>query len=120
MISDLISKLFCVRDCAHYAHWATSSGYHHGVLGEIYDQVVDYADRIMEAYIGNFNTVPIVKTMGYTFKDDREILKCLEEDVVWIAEHRDHIAEEVEAIEAIIDELVEFYLSNIFKLKRLK
>ena len=34
--------------------------------------------------------------------------------------HRDHIAEEVEAIEAIIDELVEFYLSNIFKLKRLK
>ena len=120
MISELISKLFCVRDCAHYAHWATSSGYHHTVLGDIYDNVVDYADRIMEAYIGNFNDVPIIKTLGYTFKDDREILKCLEEDVVWIAENREKIAVDVEAIEAIIDELVEFYLSNIFKLKRLK
>lgn len=120
MISELISKLFCVRDCAHYAHWTTSSGYHHGVLGEIYDQVVDYADRIMEAYIGNFNTVPTVKTKGYTFSNDKDILKCLEEDVVWIAENQEKIAEEVEAIEAIIDELVEFYLSNIFKLKHLK
>ena len=53
MISELIQKLFAARDCAHYAHWATTSGYHHGVLGDIYDQVVDYADRIMEAYIGN-------------------------------------------------------------------
>lgn len=120
MIEELIAKVFCVRDCAHYAHWATSSGYHHEVLGGIYKQVIDYADRIMEAYIGNFNTVPVVKTEGCTFKDDKEILKCFEKDVVWIAEHRDHIAEGVEAIEAIIDELVEFYLSHIFKLKRLK
>ena len=120
MIEEFVSRTFALRDCAHYSHWATSSGYHHGVLGEVYSEVVKFVDRIMEAYIGNFNTVPIVKTEGCTFKDDREILKCLEEDVVWIAEHRDHIAEEVEAIEAIIDELVEFYLSNIFKLKRLK
>ena len=120
MIEQLISKLFAVRDCAHYAHWATNSGYHHGVLGDIYDKVVDYADRIMEAYIGNFNTVPTIKTTGYTFTDDKEILKCLEKDVVWIAENQEEIAADIEAIEAIIDELVEFYLSNIFKLKRLK
>lgn len=120
MISELIQKLFAARDCAHYAHWATSSGYHHGVLGDIYDQVVDYADRIMEAYIGNFGTVPTVKTTGASLSSDKEILKCLEKDVTWIAENRDKIAEDIDAIEAIIDELVEFYLSNIFKLKRLK
>lgn len=120
MVQELIARLFAVRDCAHYAHWATSSGYHHGVLGDIYDQVVDYVDRIMEAYIGNFNTVPSIKTTGYTLSNDKEILKCLEKDVIWIAENQEKIAEEIEATEAIIDELVEFYLSNIFKLKRLK
>lgn len=120
MVEELISRVFCARDCAHYAHWATSSGYHHSVLSEFYDNVVGFADRIMEAYIGNFDELPVVKTIGKELKDDKAILKCLQEDVVWIAKNRDKLALEVEAIGAIVDELVEFYLSTIFKLKRLK
>ena len=120
MVEELVAKVFCVRDCAHYAHWATTSGYHHGVLGEFYDEVVGFADRIMEAYIGNFDEVPTIKTIGQDLKDDRAVLKCLETDVAWIAKNRDSISAEIEAIEAIVDELVELYLDTIFKLKRLK
>ena len=53
MIEQLVAKTFALRDCAHYAHWATSSGYHHEVLGEVYSEVVKFVDRLMEAYIGN-------------------------------------------------------------------
>lgn len=53
MTAELVAKTFALRDCAHYSHWVTSSGYHHEVLGEVYSEVVNFVDRLMEAYIGN-------------------------------------------------------------------
>lgn len=120
MISELVSRTFKVRDCAHYAHWATASGYHHEVLKEVYENAVDFVDRMMEAHIANFDALPEVKTESAALKSDKEILKCLQADVVWIAENREEIASDLDALEAILDEMMEFYLSSIFKLKRLK
>ena len=120
MTAELVSKAFALRDCAHYAHWATSSGYHHEVLGEVYSEVVKFVDRLMEAYIGNFDEVLKVKTEGQSLSDDKQVLKCLQSDVAWIAKNRDKIASDLDALEAILDEMMEFYLSSITKLKRFK
>ena len=120
MLEEFIARAFALRDCAHYAHWATSSGYHHGVLGDIYSNVVGFVDRVVEAHIGNFDDVPALETKGYKFKDDKQVLKCLKEDVVWIAKNREEISSDLDAIEAILDEMLEFYLSSITKLSRFK
>ena len=116
MVVDLISRVFNTRNQAHLAHWSESSGYHHEVLGEFYDSLVDILDKFIEAYQGNFGKITDIKLKN----TDKEILKCIEEDIVWLTENRDEITEEICALENIIDELVALYLSTRFKLKQLK
>lgn len=116
MIDQLISRVFAIRDCAHMAHWNAESGYHHEQLGNFYEEVIPLLDRIVEAHIGNFNEVPKVK---FSLPGD-DILKCLEEDVVWMDKNSETITGDVEAMENILQEITELYLSTIFKLRRLK
>lgn len=120
MISEFITRAFAIRDCAHFAHWATTSGFHHEVLGDFYEQVIELTDKLVEAYIGNYDTVPDVQTKGYKFKDANQIVKCLEEDVVWMTDNCEDICADVEALENILQEIQGLYLTTITKLKRFK
>ena len=120
MISEFISRAFAIRDAAHFAHWSTDSGFHHGVLGDFYESVIGLTDRFVEAYIGNFNTIPTVTTQGGKLKDAKSFLKLLEADVVWMAENEDKICEELDVLENILQEIQELYLSTVLKLKRYK
>ena len=116
MIEQLIAKVFSTRNCTHLAHWRTKSYAEHVALGDFYDSVVDLIDNLVECYQGNFGIIGDVK-----LKDaNGDFLKCLEEDVVWIAENRDGIAGEIDALENIVDEITSLYLKTIYKLKNLK
>lgn len=107
MVEQLIAKVFSTR---------TKSYAEHVALGDFYDSVVDLIDSLVECYQGNFGIIGDVKP-----KDaNGDFLKCLEEDVVWIAENRDGIAGEVDALENIVDEITSLYLKTIYKLKNLK
>lgn len=118
MIEEFIARTWAIRDAAHMAHWATSSGFHHqSVLGPFYEGVIGYADRVTEALIGNFNSVPTVKTISQTLSSDKDIVSRLKKEVAWIEKNRNQISMGISGIEAIIDELIEFYLSTLFKLR---
>ena len=116
MIEQLIARVFAVRNATHIAHWKTKSFSEHMALGDFYDGVIDIVDSLVECYQGNFGiigTVPLTNLTGDT-------LKTLEQDVVWIANNREKICGEVDALENIVDELTALYLKTIYKLKHLK
>ena len=50
MIEELISKVFCTRNCAHLAHWASDSYAEHEALGSFYGDIIDILDNFVEVY----------------------------------------------------------------------
>lgn len=50
MIGELIIKLFHARTTAHILHLKTRSHAQHKALNDFYDEIVDLADALAEAY----------------------------------------------------------------------
>ena len=115
-----LEALLALAVQAHVAHWATTSGYHHVVLGELYEYAHDAADRLAEPSIAalGVEVVPTGKVavqLQATGKIDEELgatraaVKSLQAEAElqepWLA----NIAQEIEAALYVFQ----------FKLKRL-
>lgn len=116
MIEELVGRVFATRNAAHLAHFKTKSYAQHMALGGFYDGLIDKIDSIVETYQGACGligpvTMPSVKPDG--------MMQHIFEESDWIAEHRDEIADDVDAIKNLIDDLVALYLTTHYKLKNL-
>ena len=116
MIEELISKIFCTRNCAHLAHWKTDSYAEHTALGEFYDSVIDILDSFVEVYQGNYTKIKTVKLLS----DCGDILEHLKSDVIWIHKNYEDLCNNVTPLKNILDELLGCYLRTIYKLRFLK
>ncbi len=120
MIGRLIAVLFLSRDLAHREHLRTTSYSQHMALGSFYDEVIDLADSLAEAYQGRngiIDDIPLLKD------DERKgsIVDMLEKHLSWIEKTRYTAVEKTDtALQNIIDEIVSLYLSTLYKLKNLK
>ena len=118
-MEQLISLLFLARDIAHREHLRTDSFAQHMALGEFYDEIIDNADAIAEAYMGSYGVLkdfPIQSGLS-----SLSIIKELEKHVGWIDSNRYKICDKDDTpIQNLIDAAVETYLSALYKLKRLK
>lgn len=120
MIGRLIAVLFLSRDLAHREHLRTTSYSQHMALGTFYDEVIDLADSLAEAYQGRngiIDDIPLLKD------DERKgsIVDMLEKHLSWIEKTRYTAVEKTDtALQNIIDEIVSLYLSTLYKLKNLK
>lgn len=115
MIEQLIAQVFALRDATHLEHWTTKSGYHHTVLGDLYESLVDSLDSIVEAYRGNFTTfgrVPLKPNSAPVCDQLKELAAFLESE-------RESLSGGVCGIENLIDNLSALCLSNLFKLEQL-
>lgn len=120
MITELIARVFAARNASQLAHWAArgpGSYATHVALSEFYESVIDPLDKLVECYQGNFDLVGEVK--AYELKKG-DILKQLSDEVVWIGKNRSEIAQDVNALENIVDELTSVYLRAIYKLRNLR
>lgn len=68
-ISTFASKLFEARDTLHIYHLKTKSYAQHKALGSLYEDVLDFADSFLEAYMGfagefNFDKVTIEQNLN--------------------------------------------------------
>ena len=117
MIEQLISRVFYTRNVAHWNHWRTSSFSQHSALGSFYDDIIDTIDKIVEAYQGRFDLVGSIPAPG---KAPSDILEHIIAECEWIETNRSEIAQNISAIENLVDELSSVYLSTIYKLKNLK
>jgi len=56
-ISELISRVFTTRNLVHFAHWSTKSFASHSALGELYENIIDETDNLVETYQGEFGLI---------------------------------------------------------------
>ena len=118
MLEELVSRVFATRNAAHLAHWRTKSFAQHMALGDFYDGAIDKLDGIVEALQGA--TGKLVGSVSLTASDSKgDIIPKLVSDCNWIAKNREKISEEVCAVENLLDDLCDLYLTTIYKLKNL-
>ena len=115
-MEQIIGLLFFARNVAHIKHLKTKSYAKHKALGHFYDDVIDLADKLAEAYQGDkglLGDIPL-----YAKLPDYAIDVFLEKQLKTIDELRKD-ATDRSAIQNIIDEVVELYLSTLYKLRNL-
>lgn len=115
-MENLIATLFLARELAHREHLRTRSYAHHMALGSFYDDIVEKADAIAEAYQGRFGLMGEIPMLVNTVSGD--IIEVLQSHVEWIAANRyQAVPQEESAIHNLVDEAVATYLSTIYKLR---
>lgn len=116
MIEQLVSRVFATRNALHLKHWATTSYAAHVALGDLYDEIVDKVDEIVEMYQGAIDIIGDVKPA--TVKDD--ILAHLRDEADWIEAHLEEISAGVKAVDNALQDLSGLYYRAIYKLSRFK
>ena len=115
MIGQFIAVLFLARDLAHREHLRTKSFARHSALGEFYPAIVDLADDLTEAYQGR-NGIIEIPLLDNEFPG--AIVESMQAQLAWIEKNRDAaVGRDERALQNTVDEIVNLYLSTLYKLK---
>lgn len=114
MIAKLVERIFKARNEAHVQHWTTSSYAEHKTLGEYYEDVIEKLDDLVEAHQGTFG---LIKELP---DQTESMIKVLNEEMLWLNENREKIANNIPALENIIDELTGLHAKTLYKLENLR
>lgn len=118
-IGELVGVLFLSREIAHREHLKTDSYAVHVALGNFYEEVVELADSLAEAYQGR--TEERISDIPYYSNPMKgNITITLKKLLKQVEDLRDGCCKDDTTIQNIIDEVVALYLSTIYKLTFLK
>ena len=118
-MEKLIALLFLSRDMAHRAHLKTTSYAQHVALNAFYDEVIDLADSLAEAYQGRHGLLKDVPLLGS--KQTGDITKTLRMHLKEVEGMRYSACDKDDSpLQNIIDEICGLYLSTLYKLENLK
>jgi hypothetical protein len=118
-IGQLIAMLFLGREIAHREHLRTKSFSQHMALNTFYNEVVEIADSIAEAYQGRHGIIDKIPLLDNDMTGSIDVV--LEQQLAAIEKLRYTAVERTEtAIQNLIDEAVALYLSTLYKLRNLK
>jgi len=115
-MEEIIGLLFHARTVTHIEHLKTKSYAQHKALGKFYDEVVELADDLAEAFQGDegiMADIPLFASMP-TDTIDNFLVKQVN-----MIEKLRVSASSRKAIQNIIDEVIALYLSTIYKLRNL-
>jgi hypothetical protein len=115
-MEEIIGLLFHARTIAHKEHLKTKSFAQHMALGTFYEEVIELADKLAEAYQGDEGIMPDIPLFAAQPTDT--IDNFLVKQVNMIEKLR-KAASSRTAIQNIIDEVIGLYLSTIYKLRNL-
>ena len=114
--ADFIGTLFLARDVAHSVHLNTRSFAKHSALNEFYNNIVELADKLAESYQGRHGLIGPISLMST--KKTSNIVEFLEGSLSGIEKSRYEVFEKTDtALQNTIDEIVDLYLSTLYKLK---
>lgn len=118
-IGQLIAMLFLGRELAHREHLRTKSYSQHVALNTFYDEVIDRADAIAEAYQGRYGIIDKIPLLDNDIAGSIDMV--LEKQLDAIEKLRYVAVEKSDTtIQNLIDEAVALYLSTLYKLRNLK
>lgn len=122
MVGQLVATMFLAREFAHRAHLrVTGPGSYskHVALGEFYNEIIENADSITEAYQGRHDI--LIDIPYLPMPDEEDPVKMLEKLLDDIEKLRyDAVDKKDTAIQNLIDTAVETFLSTLYKLRRLR
>ena len=114
--ADFVGTLFLARDVAHSVHLNTRSFSKHMALNTFYDSIIDHADAFAEAYQGRHGLIGPISLMSA--KKTTNIIEFLESSLADIEEMRYKVVKKEDtSLQQLIDNIVELYLTTLYKLK---
>lgn len=117
MIGQFIAVLFLARELAHREHLRTNSYAQHMALGDFYEGVLGLTDSLAEAYQGR-NGIIDIPLLDNEFPGP--VIQSMQAQLAWIEKNRDAaVGKDERALQNIVDEIVNLYLSTLYKLKHL-
>lgn len=114
--ADFVGTLFLARDVAHSVHLNTRSFSKHMALNTFYDEIVELADAFAEAYQGRHGLIGPISLMSA--KKTSNIVEFLESSLADIEAARYKVVDKEDtSLQQLIDNIVELYLTTLYKLK---
>lgn len=114
--AQLMGLLFLGRNVAHSVHLNTRSYSKHVALNTFYDNVIDVADAFAEAYQGRNGLIgPIAIPAA---KKTTNIVEFLQDQLAEIEKGRYDVCDKSDStLQQLIDNIVELYLTTLYKLR---
>ena len=114
--ADFVGLFFLARDVTHSVHLNTRSYSKHKALQKFYESIIDHADDFAEAYQGRHNLIGPISLMSA--KKTSNIIEFLESQLAEIEASRYDVCEKTDtSLQQIIDNIVQLYLSTLYKLR---
>ncbi len=114
--ADFVGILFLARDVTHSVHLNTRSYAKHKALQKFYESIIDHADDFAEAYQGRHNLIGPISLMSA--KKTSNIIEFLESQLAEIESARYDVVDKADtSLQQIIDNIVQLYLSTLYKLR---
>ena len=117
MIGEFLLICFHARTNAHVLHLQTRSYAAHKALNEFYDEIVDLADSVAEAYIGSYGLIEFSDTPYEPHTDALKLLDELDDSIDGV---RDTLNKGDTHPMNILDEIAALVASTRYKLRFLK
>ena len=114
--AQLMGLLFLGRNVAHSVHLNTRSYSKHVALNTFYDSTIDHADAFAEAYQGRHGLIgPIAIPAA---KKTTNIIEFLQTQLDEIEKCRYEVVDKSDSsLQQLIDNIVELYLTTLYKLR---
>jgi hypothetical protein len=114
--SDFVGILFLARDVTHSVHLNTRSYAKHKALQKFYENIIDLADSFAEAYQGRHGLIGPISLMSA--KKTSNVIEFLEGQLAEIESVRYDVCEKTDtSLQQLIDNIIELYLSTLYKLR---
>lgn len=111
-----IGMLFLARDVTHSVHLNTRSYAKHVALQAFYEGIIPLADELAEAYQGRHGLIGPIAL--HSAKKTANVIEFLQDQLNDIEEMRYQVVDKKDtAIHNIIDEIVNLYLTTLYKLR---
>ena len=115
-MADFIGQLFLARDVAHSVHLNTRSYAKHVALQAFYEGIVERADGLAEAYQGRHGLIGPITL--HSAKKSNNIIEFLQSSLAELEAARyDVIDKSDTALHNLVDEIVDLYLTTLYKLR---
>ncbi len=114
--ADFVGILFLARDVTHSVHLNTRSYSKHKALNKFYDEIIEAADDFAEAYQGRHGLIGPISLMSA--KKTSNIIEFLEGQLAEIESVRYDVCDKADtSMQQLIDNIIQLYLSTLYKLR---
>lgn len=114
--AEFVGQLFLARDVAHSVHLNTRSFSKHMALNTFYESIIDHADAFAEAYQGRHGLIGPITL--HSAKSTKNVIEFLENQLADLEAARyDVVPKTDSSLQQLIDNIVELYLTTLYKLK---